>query len=592
MRFATYTKTTLYLSGMNRRLQIVLILLGCLLASASISAQEITKKNGRYKIHYASGKVKAKGKVRNYHKIGEWKFLDEEGRVTVVVNYDMDTMEGYYAEYFPDGKVSIAGSYCQSRKCGNWKTYDQEGQLISDENFTAGIQNGTQRFWFPNGQMRDSICFDNGVILFRKAWYRGGRVKTVEHYQDGLPEGKWIVYKDPEVATDTFPESSDEYHLGKKHGWHYWWNKTSLIEAYHYTNGLPDGTFTRYAFDGKPVMVMTYSMGKLNGATTYFKDGLKLKDENYQEDLRDGVQIEYGRDQRVLKREWYHLGILDSSKSYFPNGKVAIRRSYVQGAERSDYTEYDSSGVLIMSGHMHGEKRDGEWTTYYPTGKIRSTTNYVDGQIIGLFTKYYPNGRKMIQYTFLPVGTNTMPDVWNDKGKLLKMGSPEYNEIVEGNRPGEIVNDPGEFNRSIIDHRIMENTIGDEMEVVPDVIGDMGYEDQVGMVEENDTGAIFTYCEIMPEFPGGDSARVKFVQQNTVYTGDAHDKTGTVYVQYVVETDGSVNYVTVAKGVSGASELDAEAVRIVRLFPKQVPARMNGRPVRCTVIVPIRFSAR
>jgi len=433
-----------------------IIIAFALCSVTAVSAQEITKKRGKYKIYFDSGKVKAKGKVKNYHKNGEWKYYDEEGHVVTVAHYQMDTIDGAYTDYFPDGKISVSGTYCKNRKCGNWRMYDSEGHRMSDENMNYGLQDGPQRFWYPNGRLRDSLQFSNGVIQYRKAWFSNGKVKAIETYRDGLAEGKWVVYKDPGLFQDTLPEYTDEYHLGKKHGWHYLWNGASLIEAYHYQDGLPDGTFTRYAYDGKPVLIQNYSKGKLNGTTTFYKDGKKLKEENYSDDVKEGMQLEYDRNETVSKCSWYDNGFLDSMNVYHANGKVAINRIYGRTNDKSYYMEYDSSGVLLMKGLMHNELRIGEWKTYYPNGQVRSTTNYEEGKIVGLYTKYYPNGKKMIQYTFLPIGTNTMPDVWDEKGKPIRMGTKAYEEIVEGNKAGEIFSDPSEYHREIIDHRINE----------------------------------------------------------------------------------------------------------------------------------------
>lgn len=565
-----------------------IFLLVVLCVATSLSAQQITKKRGKVKLYHANGKIKAKGKVKNYKRRGEWNYYAPEGHLVRRAHFVNDTVDGQYTEYFPTSFVSVQGTYCMNQKCGNWKSYDSEARLISDENFANGVQNGTQRFWYQNGKLRDSIEYKQGIIQYRKQWYSGGGLKTIETYDKGLAEGRWVVY--PESPVDTFAYTVDDYHLGVKHGWHYLWNGKSLIEAYHYSEGLPDGSFTRYEYDGDPLVIYNYEMGKLEGSTTYFKGGVIIKQENYTGDLKHGVQIEYNRFVKPLKREWYTTGELDSVKMYHPNGGVAIHRIYDWSNETSNYTEWDSSGVLLMKGKMHNELRDGEWTTYYPNGKVRSITNYENGKIVGLYTKYYPNGKKMIQYTFLPIGTNTMPDVWNEKGKPLKMGSKEYNEIVEGNRPGEIINDPSEYNRSIIDHRINESasTVDGPGVIYEEEAGDreFSYDERRPI---NDSDQVYSVCEYMPEFPGGIDSMLAFIRRNFIYSVDAHDKQGKVYVQYIVETDGHVTNVKVLRGIPGAPELDAEAVRLVSDFPVHKPAKMSGSPVRCYSVVPIRF---
>ena len=571
--------------------RIFTFLLTALLCSCitRVHAQEIHKKRGKCRLYYPNGAIHSTGKVKNYHRNGTWKYYDEEGHLIKLVNFVMDTVHGPYTGFYSNGQVSTKGEYNKNNKLGKWTSYDEQGHLISEENFRHGIQHGVQKYWYPGGRLRDSMVTEQGKYVFVESWYRGGGIKRIETYSNGLAEGRWLTY--PESYTDTFPETSDQYHLGKKHGWHYLWRGAALLEAYHYVDGKADGTFTRYQLDGTPLMVQSYSKGFLHGVSVFYKDGKKLKEEYYSWNELDSVQTEYDRDERVSKRTWYDTGVPDSSYTYFRNGKVAIRR--VNGGAKgfSNYTEWDSTGTLLMKGMMLGEKREGEWTTFYPNGKIRSTMNYSDGSLLGLYTKYYPNGKKMIQYTFLSVGTNTPPDVWNEKGKLLKPGTKQYDEIVEGNRPGEIFSDPSEFNRNIIRYLIDDNgnRIGDGE---PDFIGKMEVDDALALDELNasDTDQVYSWCEVMPEFPGGLDSMRRFIQKNLRYPNDGRDFEGTVYIKYIVEKNGTIIYVTVARGLRNAPQFDSEALWLVSKFPPHEPGKMNGVPVRCEMIIPIRFA--
>ena len=81
----------------------------------------------------------------------------------------------------------------------------------------------------------------------------------------------------------------------------------------------------------------------------------------------------------------------------------------------------------------------------------------------------------------------------------------------------------------------------------------------------------------------------KWVYQYLKYPAEAirDGIQGKVMVEFVIEKDGSVTDVRVAKGVS--VELDAEAVRVVSASPKWKPGRINGNRVRATLTIPIEF---
>jgi protein TonB len=68
---------------------------------------------------------------------------------------------------------------------------------------------------------------------------------------------------------------------------------------------------------------------------------------------------------------------------------------------------------------------------------------------------------------------------------------------------------------------------------------------------------------------------------------------GTVYVNFVVEADGSVSNVTVLRGVEEGPGFNKAAITAVnKLKKKFVPAKMNGNSVRLRMTIPMRFSLK
>lgn len=100
---------------------------------------------------------------------------------------------------------------------------------------------------------------------------------------------------------------------------------------------------------------------------------------------------------------------------------------------------------------------------------------------------------------------------------------------------------------------------------------------------------VFDAVEQMPEYPGGMQAMMEFLQTNMKYPEDAAKQKveGRVMVQFVVETDGSITDVHVAKQVFPS--LDAEAIRVVQAMPRWTPGMDKGRVVRVKYNLPIVF---
>ncbi len=103
---------------------------------------------------------------------------------------------------------------------------------------------------------------------------------------------------------------------------------------------------------------------------------------------------------------------------------------------------------------------------------------------------------------------------------------------------------------------------------------------------------ILTFVEIMPQFPGGQTAFTEYLQKNIKYpkAEKRNGKDGTVYVKFIVMKDGSIDSVRVVKGVEGAPGLSEEAVRVIKAMPNWTPGTMNGRPVRVEMTLPLKFT--
>jgi protein TonB len=109
-------------------------------------------------------------------------------------------------------------------------------------------------------------------------------------------------------------------------------------------------------------------------------------------------------------------------------------------------------------------------------------------------------------------------------------------------------------------------------------------------IEEEYTEPVqFAIVEDKPGFPGGDEALIKFISEHTVYPPIAKDMgiSGKVYVQFVIDVNGKVTQVKIAKSIDSA--LDAEAVRVVSQLPNWTPGRQRGRAVPVSYILPINF---
>lgn len=101
----------------------------------------------------------------------------------------------------------------------------------------------------------------------------------------------------------------------------------------------------------------------------------------------------------------------------------------------------------------------------------------------------------------------------------------------------------------------------------------------------------YKYVDEEAEFIG---SWYKYVQESMVYPDIAIEwgDEGTVWVQFIVERDGSISNVTVNERSVKSKELRKEAIRVVKESPRWQPGELQAERVRTKVITPIRFHLR
>jgi TonB family protein len=113
-----------------------------------------------------------------------------------------------------------------------------------------------------------------------------------------------------------------------------------------------------------------------------------------------------------------------------------------------------------------------------------------------------------------------------------------------------------------------------------------------GTIDEDVADVPYTTVDVMPQFPGGDLALLSFIGKNTQYPEKAKVEgiQGRVIIRFCVTEKGTIDRIATLKGVS--PELDAEAMRVVKLLPSFKPGQQNGKEVPVWYMVPITFTLK
>lgn len=107
--------------------------------------------------------------------------------------------------------------------------------------------------------------------------------------------------------------------------------------------------------------------------------------------------------------------------------------------------------------------------------------------------------------------------------------------------------------------------------------------------EEADDDNIYEVVEENAMFPGGENECYKWLSEHIKYPAIAQEQgiQGRVFVQFVVNRDGSIVDVKVLR--SPDPSLSKEAERVVKMMPKWKPARQGNKPVRSRFNLPVMF---
>lgn len=104
-----------------------------------------------------------------------------------------------------------------------------------------------------------------------------------------------------------------------------------------------------------------------------------------------------------------------------------------------------------------------------------------------------------------------------------------------------------------------------------------------------DSSGLFIDYEENAQFPGGDKACMKWIQEHIKYPESCcvNIPQGRVVVSFIVEKDGSLDSIKARK--SPDPLLSKEAIRVVKEMPKWKPARWDGKVIRSRYFLPIIF---
>lgn len=312
------------------------------------------------------------GTYKKGQKVGEWKFFYYTGHLEKVTNYDEDKLNGAYTYYYDNGKVNVEGFYKSGLKSSTWTWYTNKGTRDMSGTFKEDKQDGDWTYWYPTGELSYNAKYKEGLKTGTWSYfYKNGAKFKKGSFSEDEKDGLWETwYENGKLLM------SGKYVMGKEEGlWSNYWENGKLKDESTFKKGMLNGEWKSFNPNGIPLVTGFYENGmKVKEWTTYFPNG-KAKDITTY---------------KVIKKK--------SAFDYGPLKDFESERSVKSGKAES-YSSKDFK--LTESGSYKDDEKDGEWTAFYPGGKMPAVvSNYKEGKLNGTMRQFDRRGILMSEIEY------------------------------------------------------------------------------------------------------------------------------------------------------------------------------------------------
>lgn len=344
-----------------------------------------------------------------------------------------DEWISYYVDRLNSRKKEAVRYYKDDLPVGDWEGWHYNGTKAFEEHYNEqGGRIGVWKKWDENGTLiEENTCFETNENGYFKKFAKNCRILEYNDCTFGLKDGIYKIYYESFGASDTTGESC---------------NTAKIKEEGFIESDVIMYPKTLYRADGSIIKRLEYKGGEMNQLSRvqwFDEQGTLLREsvyKNFNHDGFDGIAYGLCEDQsNLFCAETSYVqygcpyGTLDSStlsqKDAFRQsiGKHKASVRYIKPDHKLLYEEYwDMASLSIignpqllvtrsfypdsMGGKMASEgfwkyslekksQRHGVWRNWYPSGIIRDSLTYVDGERVGEQFSYDSTGKLTIHKT-------------------------------------------------------------------------------------------------------------------------------------------------------------------------------------------------
>lgn len=310
--------------------------------------------------------------------------------------------------------------------------------------------------------------------------------------------------------------------------------------------------------------------------------------------------------QQEKDRAFYFDSINNSATKENFHHYIVIK-DYDTPQTKYQYSFFDKTNRIFQEGFTSDKfsiKNVDEIKYYYDNGKLKELITYnSSSNPAGKFAKWYENGQMEIEGENLSniestklISKEKIINAWTKNGKQTVInGNGNYmlsikdsyngNYIEKGTIKDGFKNGTWEGTQSFSDSKsILTYT---EKYVDGNLIEGCSYDSEMNPY-------IYDTVFEVASPPGGLKNFLTYIAKNykTETISDYIDKDliGTIYIQFIIEKDGSMNDYKVIRDLGFGTA--AEAIRMLKSAPKFNPARSRGKIIKSKYTLPIKLTIR
>ncbi|WP_298136459.1 hypothetical protein [Flavobacterium sp.] len=364
-------------------------------------------------------KNKYNGEVIEYNEVGD---------ITLKANYSDDLLDGKYIKYYDGKKIKSEATYDKGKVVGSFKSYYSNGTLEKETIYVNGkikkeIEyklNGKldQESFYSDDEDRESIVLYNhlGEKFFEEKYKKGELKSGIQYFKNAAPKEINLTKKAFEIFNlDGTKFVDGEFEKGRKTGeWIYYHNNGNVRIKESFKDGKINGIQYNYRKNGNTSVICNYINGDLNGLYEYYDDSGLNNSAYYVNDEKNGPSTNYYPNNKIKKEDFYVDGKLNFvSYSYDTNGNLESKTVYNDN-NFTDYEVYNSKGEIETK--FSFSNKTGNYSIPFHNGITKSNftlkngeydgkfelvdkfnnkiteSNYVNGNLHGLYKHYNPNG--------------------------------------------------------------------------------------------------------------------------------------------------------------------------------------------------------